>query len=131
MNNHSDTCQGVGHIIQPPEDAKPRLTIMMRVVIDANQSCWFRFFNVRFGVSAAMGVEGTELAGQAAPWLMGQGREKASAVYLGSDGCIVVLPLVVLTLVDDDYVVVFLIISSFYSACVVRLPDVVGAVAQN
>lgn len=25
-----------------------------------------------------MGVEGTELLGQAAPWLMGQGREKAS-----------------------------------------------------
>lgn len=25
-----------------------------------------------------MGVDGTELAGQAAPWLMGQGREKVS-----------------------------------------------------
>lgn len=37
-------------------------------------------FHGRFGVSAAMGVDGTELAGQAAPWLMGQGREKASDV---------------------------------------------------
>lgn len=26
-----------------------------------------------------MGVDGTELAGQAAPWLMGQGREKVGA----------------------------------------------------
>eukprot|EP00903_Cladosiphon_okamuranus_P017895 g16468.t1 len=32
-----------------------------------------------FGVSAAMVVDGTELAGQASPWLMGQGREKSKA----------------------------------------------------
>ncbi|CAN0011701.1 unnamed protein product, partial [Ectocarpus sp. 12 AP-2014] len=37
-----------------------------------------------FGVSAAMGVDGTELAGQAAPWLMGQGREKSKAFLLAN-----------------------------------------------
>eukprot|EP00752_Nemacystus_decipiens_P006011 g5429.t1 len=37
-----------------------------------------------FGVSAALGVDGTELAGQAAPWLMGQGREKSKAFLLAN-----------------------------------------------
>ncbi|CAB1110014.1 unnamed protein product [Ectocarpus sp. CCAP 1310/34] len=37
-----------------------------------------------FGVSAAMGVDGTELAGQASPWLMGQGREKSKAFLLAN-----------------------------------------------
>lgn len=32
----------------------------------------------RFGVTGTLGVEKTELFGQLAPWLMGQGREKVS-----------------------------------------------------
>lgn len=37
-----------------------------------------------FGVNSAFAVEGTELVGQATPWLMGQGREK-SKVFLSTN----------------------------------------------